>query len=263
MLLLPWFRHRSVFLNKLRLKFLSHFIDVCFCVSNEIKKYAIEDLGIKNALVLPNATNPKLFKKIDPVENVIGKIKNSYIVMWAGAGQFPWQGLDILVSVAKKMEQEKDIIFVVISTLSWFPIPKNLKNMLVINSVDYDNVPEYLNAANALLCLYKKNFRDNLYNSPMKLFDYMGVGKPIIASSLGQISEIIIDGKNGLLTDNTVDDVCKKIHYLKKNPLVADRLASHARRDIIDNYNWDTVAHKIEAEIQLLLNKKNLDSQHD
>lgn len=263
MLLLPWFRHRSVFLNKLRLKFLSRFIDVCFCVSNEIKKYAIKDLGIKNALVLPNATNPKIFKKIDPVENVVGKIKNSYIVMWAGAGQFPWQGLDILVSVAKKMEHEKDIVFVIISTLSWFPIPKNLKNVLVLNSVDYENIPTYLNAANVLLCLYKKNFRDNLYNSPMKLFDYMGVGKPIIASPLGQISEIIIDGKNGLLTDNTIDDVCKKILFLKKNPSVAGQLGSQARKDIINTYNWDTVAHKIETKIKFLLEQKNLELQHD
>lgn len=262
MLSLPWSRHRSVFFNKLRLRFLSHFIDLCFCVSNEIKEYAIKDLGVKNALVLQNATNPVLFKKMNSDSNIIKKIKDSYIVMWAGAGQYPWQGIDIILSVAKKLKHKKDIVFVIISSMSWLPIPKNLDNLLVLNSVDYENMPSYLNSADVLLCLYKKNFRGNLYNSPMKLFDYMAVEKPIIASSLGQISEIIIDGENGLLTNNSIDDVCKKILFLKDNPLLSAKLASKARKSVVKKYNWNNVANEIRVQIELLQSKRG-ETSHD
>lgn len=250
LLLLPWASKRSVFLNKLRLKFLAKHVDLCLCVSKEMQRYAINDLGIKKALVLPNATNPITFKKIEKPNTPLRKLKNCFVVMWAGAGQYPWQGLDMLYAVARKMKSHQDILFVTISTYSWKEAPTDLSNLLTLKSADYKQMPNYLNSADVLLCLYNANFRDSLYNSPMKLFDYMAVEKPIIASKLGQISEIITDGENGLLTDNAIDDICQKILLLKENPRLAKKIAKNARKDIVTKYNWNQVADTISAHFQ-------------
>ncbi len=250
--LLPWAKNRSVFINKLRMKFLSRHVDLCLCVSKEIEKYAKNDLGIVNTLVMPNGSNPILFKKTNKGKNVLGKIRKVYKVVWAGAGQYPWQGLDIIVSVAKKMSQQKDIVFIIITNQSWIKIPSSLNNLLILSAVEYETLPDYLNEADLFLCLYKKNFRNNLYNSPMKLFDFMAMEKPIIASNIGQIGEIIDDGRNGILTNNKVVDISKKILLLKSNKKISSAISRNARNDISKIYNWEKVVQNIEREIKLL-----------
>lgn len=245
--ILSWSK-RSVLLNKMRMVLLSKFVDKCLCVSKEMEIYANKDLGIKNTLVLPNGSNPHLFKATNS-RTVLDSIKDRYKVMWAGAGQYPWQGLDIITSVAKKMSSRKDIVFIVMTSQSWFSIPSDSRNLIVLNSVEYEHLPQYLNTSDLLLCIYKKNFRGSLYNSPMKLFDYMSMKKPIIASAMGQMKEIIVDGKNGLLTDNSIDDICSKILLLKKDPKLSSTLSSNARKSVINTYNWDNIAHQINNEI--------------
>lgn len=248
-LILPWFKNKNVFLKKLIMRLLAKRVDTCFCVSKEIERYARRDLKIKNTLVLPNGADYTVFRKTKLANTALDKIKGAYKIMWAGSGQFPWQGMDLVVGVARKLTKIKDIVFIVITDHSWFPLPKDLKNLLVINSVDHETLPLYLNSADVFLCLYKNNFRGSLYNSPMKLFEYMAMEKPVIASNLGQMQEVITDRENGVLVSNTVEDVCKKILVLKSNPRLARRIAVKARRDIVNIYNWNKVVSRLEKEI--------------
>ena len=64
------------------------------------------------------------------------------------------------------------------------------------------------------------------FTSPLKLFDYMAAGAPIVASDLPTVREVLTDGDNALLVPpgRPVDALAAAIRRLLVNPGLADRL---------------------------------------
>ena len=66
--------------------------------------------------------------------------------------------------------------------------------------------------------------------SPLTLLEAMGLGKPVIASNIGGISEIVDDGETGLLVDpGRPDQIAEGILYLLSHPEEVMRIAHNAR----------------------------------
>ena len=63
--------------------------------------------------------------------------------------------------------------------------------------VPYDRLPRLIQRMDVAVAPYP--FLENFYFSPLKLFEYMAVGKPVVASRIGQIQEVIQDAETGLL----------------------------------------------------------------
>jgi len=71
--------------------------------------------------------------------------------------------------------------------------------------------------------------------------------KPIIASNIGGIQELIEDNKTGYLIDiNDVDKWIEKIQFLLDNPSVSKIFGKNARRYIIENFTWEKSAKNFE-----------------
>jgi glycosyltransferase involved in cell wall biosynthesis len=233
-------------------KFFSRFVDVGMCVSDEVRLLLKEEVHINNIIVSPNGADPDIFNPKYAKKNMFKK-HNKYTVIWAGDGGIFWQGLDVIVNVAKKMQSiDPEILFVIIGNNSWIDIPK-APNILRLKKVSYAGLPDYLHSADAAIIPYHPQFDSHFYNSPMKLFDAMSMELPIIASNLGQIHQVIRDGKNGLLTNNSIDDVIKKILYLKTHSRFGLKLGKEARNDVLAYYNWDRTVHDIDCELAKLV----------
>ncbi len=85
-----------------------------------------------------------------------------------------------------------------------------------------------------------KNFME--YASPMKLFEYMAAGVPVIASDFPVIRDVLEDGKNGLLVP--ADDPKAWADGMAKildNPDLAERLARGGRETVAGN-TWENRA---------------------
>jgi glycosyltransferase involved in cell wall biosynthesis len=69
------------------------------------------------------------------------------------------------------------------------------------------------------------------------------LGKPIVASNIGGIPEIVIENETGYICE--LDDTAqwvKKIRYLLDNPNIANKLGTHARQYVFDTFDWDQLA---------------------
>lgn len=81
------------------------------------------------------------------------------------------------------------------------------------------------------------------WTSPLKLFQYMAVGRPIVASNIEPIREILRDGENGLLCSPTnVEEWVSAIRKLISEPEISLRLASAAWKEVSEKYSWDARA---------------------
>jgi glycosyltransferase involved in cell wall biosynthesis len=82
--------------------------------------------------------------------------------------------------------------------------------------------------------------------SPLKLFEYMSHGKPILASDLPVLREVLKDGNNALLADPLdVTDWGRKLAQLAGDAALRARLGAAALRDLRGNYTWDRRAASI------------------
>jgi glycosyltransferase involved in cell wall biosynthesis len=77
------------------------------------------------------------------------------------------------------------------------------------------------------------------WTSPLKIFEYMAHGKPVIASDIPPLREIIRNGKNGLLVDPQDPEAWKHAaDLLIRDPALAEKLGRQGRKDLEERYAW-------------------------
>ena len=82
--------------------------------------------------------------------------------------------------------------------------------------------------------------------SPMKMFEYMATGRPIIASDLAAIREILRDGYNAVLVPcGSIKKWKKAVEVLISNKKLAGKIGRNARSDVEKNHTWDIRVKKI------------------
>lgn len=92
------------------------------------------------------------------------------------------------------------------------------------------------------------------YASPLKLFEYMALGKAIVAPDQANIREILADGQNALLFDPARPEGLRRaVERLRRDPDLRQRLGQAARRALLArDYTWDANARRV-AEIAAAL----------
>jgi len=108
-------------------------------------------------------------------------------------------------------------------------------------SIPYSSIHHYLAACDILVSPHNPPADSReFFGSPTKIFEYMGVGKGIVASDLGQISEILEDRKTAILVPpGEVGDLVNAILELAANKELRDRLGSRASGEVFGSYTWE------------------------
>jgi glycosyltransferase involved in cell wall biosynthesis len=89
------------------------------------------------------------------------------------------------------------------------------------------------------------NYLDAL---PIKMFEYMSAGIPVIASDFVLWREIVQDGGCGLCVDPLKpNEIANAIDYLVTHPDEARRLGQNGRRAVVERYNWTVEEGKLLA----------------
>jgi glycosyltransferase involved in cell wall biosynthesis len=94
-----------------------------------------------------------------------------------------------------------------------------------------------------------KNIGD--FTSPIKLFEYMAAGKPIVASDLPVLREIVANGRNALLCDPERPDAWRDaLLALHRDEGLRQRIGNAAREDFSANYTWGHRAERILRAVE-------------
>lgn len=68
----------------------------------------------------------------------------------------------------------------------------------------------------------------NYEGLPMTIIEAMSFGKPVVASKVGGISEIVVDGVTGYTVENMAESFCEKICYILGNEEIYARFSKNA-----------------------------------
>ena len=122
-------------------------------------------------------------------------------------------------------------------------------NFHYLGTIDYpDKVREFLTEID----MYA--LPTGMDTTPLSCREAMSMEKPIIASNVGGIPEMIYNNKTGLLVDeDDYETWIKHISYLLENKEIAQNLGKQARELVIEKFNWKIVAKKFIVVLEKTL----------
>lgn len=172
------------------------------------------------------------------------------IVVYTGH-LYSWKGVDTLAEVAKKLP-EALVVFVggTLPDIKRFKDTyDHIPNILIVGYKEHAEIPYWQKAGDVLILPNTaKEDISKFYTSPMKLFEYMASGRPIIASRIPSIVEILNDKNSVLVESDSVEALASAIFGIAHNQEKGETLSSQARVDV-EEYAWDKRAKRILAFI--------------
>ena len=86
----------------------------------------------------------------------------------------------------------------------------------------------------------------DFFGSPTKLFEYMAMGKGIVASRLGQIGDVLVDDETALLVEpGNAGELTNAILRLANSAELRERLGAAARRAAVERHTWKQNAQRV------------------
>lgn len=185
--------------------------------------------------------------------------ENAFIAGYTGS-LFEGRGLDIILKLGSAL---KDVTFVLVGgegkylkVLERKVNDLQLGNIITKGFVPHKMIPLYLSSYDILLMpyqtevLHRQRKHDTaLYMSPLKMFEYMAAGKPIVASSIPVLEEVLQNKVNALLVEpDDIDEWIESIRRLKEEKEIASQIGKQAKEDV-KRYSWDMRVKKIVSNI--------------
>jgi glycosyltransferase involved in cell wall biosynthesis len=104
--------------------------------------------------------------------------------------------------------------------------------------IPYDDVPGHIAAADLCLALFPVNLI-TMTKSPLKVYEYLASGKPVVARDVGEMSLCIEDGVNGrLVYSDDPTEYAAKINSIFADENARVEMGRNARRIIEERYLW-------------------------
>ncbi|QPN91397.1 glycosyltransferase family 4 protein [Proteus vulgaris] len=91
------------------------------------------------------------------------------------------------------------------------------------------------------------------YTSPLKLFEYMAMEKPVVISDFPSIRDVVDEKAVSFADSGDAQSFAKQIIQLRENPQRAKEKTTHARSLVENYYNWDKRAETILKTIEKLI----------
>ena len=105
--------------------------------------------------------------------------------------------------------------------------------------VPQDETPLYLAASDILVSPHVPNSDGTpFFGSPTKLFEYMAAGKPIVASDLDQIGDVLRDGLAVLVRPGDAHDLARGLRTIASDEEKRRELGTLARDRVLERYTW-------------------------
>jgi glycosyltransferase involved in cell wall biosynthesis len=187
------------------------------------------------------------------------RVGESPLIAYAGH-LYPWKGVDVLLQALALLKSARGLI------VGGHPGEPDLQaarsradeigvggRVQFVETVEPWRVPGFLEQADILVLPNTATVLSARYTSPLKLFEYMAAGKPIVASNLPAIREILRDGENAVLTEpGSPEALAAAIGRLAGNPVLTERIARAAFHEA-NEYGWDRRAERLERVFETVI----------
>ena len=226
-------------------------------VSAAVANYVIDHGGTPERVqVMPNGVDHALFHS-DLTPRQLPETDGRFVVAFSGSLK-AWHGVDVLLEAFRELNHRLAGMHLLV--IGDGPMREWLQGFVRGAKLDghvsftgwrpHDEVAALLAGANVAVAPYPP--LEDFYFSPLKLFEYLALGIPTVASDIGQIRDIIKPGSNGLLTPpGDAIALADALEVLALDEPLRQRLGQEAARTG-RNFSWRGNAEKVVTTFETL-----------
>jgi len=218
--------------------------------------------------VNPNAVDPAIFQPGcggREARSELGFAQDDVVVSFVGSFSY-WHGIEVLQqAIPRLMERGKGCpglgklrVLLVGGGVLQGQGRQALREyeqsgvVLFTGLLRHDSIPRLLDASDILVSPHVPMPDGSpFFGSPTKLFEYMAVGKAIVASNLDQLSQVLDHGTTAwLVPPGNAEELAAAIEMLANDPELRRRLGQNARTTILDRHTWRVNAARVLAQFK-------------
>ena len=208
--------------------------------------------------VIPDGTDTRATLATDSTDQALAtdhtdNTDQAFTIGYAGH-LYPWKGVDLIIEAVAALQDTRGLIVggherePDLARLTQLAADLDCASRVQFTGpVPPPEVATWLQRAHVLILPNRKSAISTEFTSPLKLFEYMAAGRPIVASDLPAFREILRDGENALLVEaGNPQALVAGITRIKHDPALGARLARQAAEEVRE-YTWARRAERLEA----------------
>jgi len=245
-------------------KYVLRHADIVFAVSNHLVETAAR-AGCRNTVHAPGFIDAGMFEFSDSERKRIRKELNisddEIAIGYVGAFSYE-DGLSFLLQAFHQLSLKYNNLKLVMlggrNVAGADDIPRLIdeldlrEKVLTVPPQPYESVPGYLSAFD-LACSPKVDCPANRVADPIRVYEYMSVNLPVVATNVSETAHAIENGINGFLVKpEDAIELENRLDYVIQNLDKLQELKKKAREKVIQNYTQDVVLGKLKEQLKIL-----------
>jgi glycosyltransferase involved in cell wall biosynthesis len=220
-------------------------------ISEGLKKDLVDAGAIDPAtiLVAHDGADPLREEIARPAPLSAGRLQVAYV-----GHLYPGRGIELMTELARRMD---DIDFHVVGgqAADVERLRASLalqRNMHLHGFLPYSRAEAFRAHCDLLIAPYQRDVRTvgatdtSRWMSPLKVFEYMAAGKPIVCSDLPTLREVLQHGHTAwLVPPDDVEAWAQAIRHLARDGPLRQRLGDAARREFTAKHTWQGRAARV------------------
>jgi glycosyltransferase involved in cell wall biosynthesis len=235
-------------------------------VVSEVERRNLLRVGVEDEKIVvnPNGVDAERFQPNiggDSVRRELGVAPDETLVGFVGTFG-PWHGVLALAEAIKLMPSDARVRFLLVGSGSLKSEVERIlreanaeQRVMMTGAVAHERVSGLLDACDILASPHVPlEDGSEFFGSPTKLFEYMAMGKAIVASRLGQIGDVLKNEETALLVEpGDARQLSEAILRLVNSSELRQRLGAAARREAIARHTWTHNARRVLNAYQSLI----------
>jgi len=191
------------------------------------------------------------------------------IVVFVGSFR-PWHGvMEFAEAGARLLERREDVYFLLVGKGPLRPAVESrcqeshcADHFRFTGSVPYGDVPLYLALAEVGVAPFQPRRHPALqaagfFWSPLKVFEYMAMGLPVVTTAVSPLDQIVRSGQEGVLVaEGAVEGLAKAIEDLLVNEEEAGAMGRRGRERVVAQYSWARHCQRLEGVLEEVVKGK-------
>jgi len=171
-----------------------------------------------------------------------------------------WQGVDLLMDAADTLHSRRSSIKLLLAgdgpelqDLKAKAKGRNLGFVDFLGPVSYDRIPEIIGASDVAVAPLARNRKA----SPLKVFEYMACGRPIVVSDVDEVGNFVrMSGCGIVVNPGDPDGLADAIEWLLSHPEQAEAMGVKGRVAIIQGGTWEASARRTSLVLAGVVRKR-------